>query len=49
MVPFEGENLVVFYYISASEIWLNRGVAFGGSGLVRWGLSTVPYNHLEKQ
>ena len=28
-VSFEDFNLLVFYYLSASEIWLDIGVAFG--------------------
>ena len=38
-VSFEDFNLLVFYYLSASEIWLDIGVAFGlfiGGGL--WSL-----------
>ena len=31
------DTLVVFYYLSESEIWPNkRRVAFGGSGLIKW-------------
>ena len=41
-----GDNLLVFYYLSPSEIWLDKrhslwwcaliiGVAFGGSGLIK--------------
>jgi hypothetical protein len=28
----------VFYYLIASEIWLDKRVAFGGSGIIRGGL-----------
>jgi len=31
----EGDNLVAFHYNSASEIWHNKRVVFGGSGLIR--------------
>jgi hypothetical protein len=30
-----GDNLIVFYYISGSEIWPDK---WGGSGLIRGGL-----------
>jgi hypothetical protein len=29
------DNLLVFYYLSASEIWPDEMVAFDGSGLIR--------------
>jgi hypothetical protein len=32
----EENNLVAFYYLSASEIWLDRRAACGGRGLIRW-------------
>jgi len=32
-----GGNLVVFYYLSVSEIWPDRRMAFDGSGLIRGG------------
>jgi hypothetical protein len=39
MVDFlEGDNLQIFYYLRSYEIWLDRGVGFGGSGLIRRGL-----------
>ena len=28
----------MFYYFIASEIWLDKRVAFGGSGIIRGGL-----------
>ena len=34
----EGDNLVVFYYLSASEIWPDKRVVFSGSGFIREGL-----------
>jgi hypothetical protein len=33
MASLEGENLEVFYYLSASESWPDKRVAFGESGL----------------
>jgi hypothetical protein len=30
-----GDNLIVFYNISAFRIWPDRGITFGGSGLIR--------------
>ena len=33
--PLEVDNLVVFYYLSASEIWPDKRVAFGGSDLIK--------------
>jgi hypothetical protein len=47
MDSLEDDNLVIFYYLSASEIWpdkwslvrgLIRGVVFDGSCLIRGGL-----------
>jgi len=36
VVSLEGNNLVVYYHLSASEIWPDiREVAFGGSGLIK--------------
>jgi len=35
MASLVGDNLVVFYYSSASEIWHDKRVAFGESGLIR--------------
>jgi hypothetical protein len=32
------DNLLVFYSLSASEIWPDKGVAFGGSDLIKRGL-----------
>jgi hypothetical protein len=32
------DSLVVFYYLIASEIWLDERVAFDGSGIIRRGL-----------
>jgi len=32
------DNLVLFYYLSASDICPDKRVAFGGSGLIRGGL-----------
>jgi len=34
----KGDNLVVFYYLSASEIWPHKKVAFGERGLIGGGL-----------
>ena len=34
----EGDNLVVLYYLSASEIWPDKWVVFSGSGFIREGL-----------
>jgi hypothetical protein len=34
MASLKGDDLVVFYYLSASEIWPDKRVAFGGS--VAW-------------
>ena len=33
-----GDNLVVFYSLSTSEIWPDKRMVFGGSGLVIGGL-----------
>jgi hypothetical protein len=33
VASLEGDNLVVFSYLSASEIGSDKRVAFGGSGL----------------
>jgi len=40
----EGDNLLLFYYLSSSEIWpdKNRGVVFGVRGLIRRGLLYTP-------
>jgi len=35
LASLEGDNLVVFYYISASEIWPDNKGDIGGSGLIR--------------
>jgi hypothetical protein len=35
MISLERDNLVVIYYISASEIWLDKREAFNGMGLIR--------------
>jgi len=44
VISLEGDNLVVFYYYSESEIWPDkRGVAFGRSDIIRRG-TTVLYN-----
>jgi hypothetical protein len=29
------DHSVIFYYLSASEIWPDRELAFGGTGLIR--------------
>jgi len=34
------DNVVVFYYLSASDIWPIRKVAFGGRSLIIGGLKT---------
>ena len=40
MTSLERDNLVVFYYLIASEIWMMRSmVAYDGRGLVREGLT----------
>jgi len=38
VASLQGDNLVLFYYLSASEIWPDKRVACGGSGLTRGGL-----------
>jgi hypothetical protein len=38
VASFEGDNLVEFYYLSISEIWPHKRVAFGESALIREGL-----------
>jgi hypothetical protein len=35
VTSLEGSNLVVFYYLSASDICPIRGVSFGEMGLIR--------------
>ena len=35
VVSLEGDNLVVFYYLSSFEIGLIRAEVFGESGLIR--------------
>ena len=35
MASLEGENLVVLYYLCASEICTDKRVAFGWRGLIR--------------
>ena len=37
MASLEGDNLVVFYYLSVSENWSDKRVAFGESGFIRGG------------
>jgi hypothetical protein len=32
------DNVVVLYYLSASEIWPDKWVVFSGSGFIREGL-----------
>ena len=36
-----GSNLVVFYYLSTSEIWIDKRDGFGGSGHLRWESTVV--------
>ena len=31
----EGDESVIFYYLSISEIWPEKRVIFGGRGLIR--------------
>jgi hypothetical protein len=38
VVSLQGDNLKLFHYLSASEIWPDKRVACGGSGLIREGL-----------
>ena len=38
VLSLEGDNLVVFYYLSASEICPDKGAAIGESGIIRGGL-----------
>jgi hypothetical protein len=35
VASLEGDKWIVFYYLSASEIWPDEMVAFDGSGLIR--------------
>jgi hypothetical protein len=44
VVSLKGDNLLVFYYLSASEIWPDQGVVFVGSGLIRVVHTTVSEN-----
>jgi len=44
VASLEGDNLVVFYYLGASEIWPDKRVAFGGRGLIRRGLLYIYSN-----
>jgi hypothetical protein len=37
VVSLEGDNLVIYYYLSASETGLVRGVTFGGSVIRKGG------------
>ena len=46
MAYLEGDNLVAFYYISASELWLDEKGAFGGSDLIRKGLLYHNFSHI---
>ena len=41
VASLEKDNLVVFYYLSASEIWLDKRDGFGGSGHLRWQSTVV--------
>ena len=43
MVSLEGENLVVFYCLSVSEIWPDNRMAFGRSVLIRGGAIAAEY------
>jgi hypothetical protein len=36
MASLEGDNLLVFYYLIASEIFFDKKGGFGRSGLIRW-------------
>jgi len=40
MAFLEGDNLVVLYYLNASDIWSDKEieVVFGGSSLIRGGI-----------
>jgi hypothetical protein len=44
VVSLKGDNLLVFYYLSASEIWPDQGVVFVGSGLIRVVHTTLSEN-----
>jgi hypothetical protein len=35
MASLEGDNLVVFYYLSVSDIWPDKRVTFGENGLIK--------------
>lgn len=43
MVSLEGENLVVFYCLSVSEIWPDNRMAFDRSVLIRGGTIAAEY------
>jgi hypothetical protein len=41
VAPLQEGKLVIIYYLSVSEIWPDKGAAFGGSGLIRGGLTFI--------
>ena len=43
VASLEGDRVVVFYHLCASEIWLDIRVAFGGSGHLREGNTVLSY------
>jgi len=41
VASLDRNNLVVFYWLRASEIWLIRGMAFDGSGPIGGGTTVI--------
>jgi hypothetical protein len=45
VASFDSDNLEVFYYISVSEIWPEKGLALGGGYLIKDGLLYIDLSY----